>query len=43
MDNDDMAFQCNYQMTIFWTTFNNWCMVEEWLPCNDMDNIDMIV
>jgi hypothetical protein len=20
MDNDDMTFQCDYQMTIFWTT-----------------------
>jgi hypothetical protein len=42
VDNDDMAFQCNYQMIIFWTTFNNWCMVEKWLPCNALDNIAML-
>ncbi len=42
MDNDDMAFQCNYQMTIL-NDIQQLMYVEEWLPCNDMDNIDKVV
>jgi hypothetical protein len=41
MDNDDMVFQCDYQITIF--EHSDWCMTKEWLFCNDMDNINMVV
>jgi len=41
MDNDDMVFQCDYQITIF--EHGNWCMTKEWLLCNDMDNINMAI
>jgi hypothetical protein len=39
MDNDDMVFQCDYQMIIF--KHGNWCVILKWLLCNEMDNIDM--
>jgi hypothetical protein len=42
MNNDNMIFQCNTQMTIF-EQHGNWCIIEEWLWCNDMDNINMVV
>jgi hypothetical protein len=36
-----MVFQWDYQITIF--EHGNWCMINEWLLCNDMDNINMVV
>jgi hypothetical protein len=39
MNNDDMDFQCDYQMIIF--EHGHWCVTKIWLLCNDMDNIDM--
>jgi len=37
-----MAFQCD----IKWLSYEqhgSWCMIKEWLWCNDMDNIDMAI
>jgi hypothetical protein len=33
-----------FNATIKWLYFEqygNWCMIKEWLLCNDMDNIDI--
>jgi hypothetical protein len=35
-----------FNAIIKWLSYEqhgSWCMIKEWLPCNDMDNIDMAV
>jgi hypothetical protein len=35
-----------FNVIIKWLSYEqhgSWCMIKEWLPCNDMDNIDMVV
>jgi hypothetical protein len=35
-----------FNVTIKWLYFEQhgcWCMIKEWLTCNDMDNIDLTI
>ncbi len=42
MDNDDIVFNKTIKR-LYFEQHGSWCMIKEWLLCNDMDNIDMII